>query len=85
LQNYEPAFTCTEVAAYSWWHKREDLRLYRTKRLGKSVILADTFLNNGWEIVWMSKSVTPETAEKYGVTEEGWLMIEKYRKQHPVS
>ncbi len=80
LKKYEPAFTCTEVAAYSWWHKREDLRLFRTKRLGKSVILADTFINHGWEIKWMSRSVTPETAKALGVPEEGLLMIEEYLK-----
>ncbi len=83
IRQYEPAFTCTEVAAYSWWHRREDLRLYRTERLGKSVILADTFLNNGWEIVWMSRSVTPETAAQLGLGEDGRLMIEKYLKEKP--
>lgn len=85
VREYEPSFTCTEVAAYSWWHRREQLRLYRTKRMGKSVILADTFLNNGWEIVWMSNSVTVDAAKKLGVPEEGLLMIEKYRQQHPVT
>ncbi len=84
VKEYEPAFTCTEVAAYSWWHRREQLRLFRTKRSGKSVILADTFLNDGWEIVWMSNSVTPESAKELGVPEEGLLMIERYRKAHPV-
>lgn len=80
MQHFEPAFTCTEVAAYSWWHRREDLRLYRTERLGKTVILADTFLNNSWEIVWMSNSVTPEVAKDLGLGEEGVLMIKKYRE-----
>lgn len=84
VKKYEPAFTCTEVAAYSWWHKREQLGLFRTKRMGKSVILADTFLNRGWDIAWMSNSVTPEVAKKLGVPEEGLLMIERYRQEHPV-
>lgn len=85
LKKFEPAFTCTEVAAYSWWHKREQLRLFRTKRMGKSVILADTFLNHGWEILWMSNSVTSAAAKELGVTEEGLLMIDEYRKLHPCS
>lgn len=84
VKEFEPAFTCTEVAAYSWWHRREQLRLFRTRHRGKSVILADAFLNHGWEIVWMSNSVTPEIACELGLPEEGLLMIQKYRQEHPV-
>lgn len=84
VREFEPAFTCTEVAAYSWWHRREQLRLFRTKHRGKSVILADSFLNSAWEIVWMSNSVTPSIARELGLPEEGLLLVEKYRNEHPV-
>ena len=35
IKKYDHAFSCTELVSYSWWHKREDLRLYRKKRRGK--------------------------------------------------
>jgi hypothetical protein len=80
LQNYDHGFSCTEVASFCWWHKREALRLYRSLHRGKNVILADTFLNGGWEIRWMSQSVTVDVARKMGLHEEGLAMIEKYRR-----
>lgn len=81
LRNYDAAFSCTEVCSYSWWHKREQLRLYRRKRRGKYCILADDFLNGGWKIVWMSASVTVEAAKKLKLHEEGISMIDTYLSQ----
>ena len=81
IREYDGAFSCTELVSYAWWHKREQLRLYRKKRRGKSVIIADDFLNNRWEIKWLSKSVTLAMAKKYGLHEEGLNMIEKYLKK----
>ncbi|MCM8540809.1 MAG: hypothetical protein NE328_11090 [Lentisphaeraceae bacterium] len=78
LKKFDPAFSCTEVCSYAWWHKREHLRLFRKPRRGKNVILADDFLNNSWRIKWMSKSVTVEDAVKYGLHEEGVSMIENF-------
>lgn len=78
MRKYDHAFSCTEVVSYAWWHKREDLRLYRKVRRGKSVITADDFMNRGWEIKWLSKSVTLDAAKKYGLHEEGLSMIEEY-------
>jgi len=83
MKKYEPAFTCTEVAAYAWWHKRDDLGIHRTKHWGKSVVLGDTFVNPGWDIVWASRAVTPETARALGMPAQGVEMIAEYRKQHP--
>lgn len=82
MRKYNHAFSCTEVVSYAWWHKREELRLYRKERRGKSVILADDFLNRGWSIKWLSKSVTPDTAKKHGLHEEGISMIEDYLASH---
>ncbi|MFZ2960046.1 MAG: hypothetical protein WA705_24460 [Candidatus Ozemobacteraceae bacterium] len=85
LQSYHPAFTCTEVAAYAWWHKEGHLGIERVKtRWGGDVILADTFLNPAWKIVWMSNSVTPEAAASLGMHGPGLKMIEQYRNNHPV-
>ncbi len=78
IQKYDHAFSCTEVVSYAWWHKREALRLYRHKQRGKEVILADDFLNHGWKIKWLSKSVTLDIAKKHGLHEEGLNMIEEY-------
>lgn len=73
-------FSCTEVTSYAWWHKREDLSIYRTKHLWKQVILADSFMNRHWEISWASKSVTTDSAKKLGLSEEGLSLIEDYYK-----
>lgn len=78
LKKYDPAFSCTEVCSYAWWHKREDLRLYRKPRRGKNVIIADDFLNNSWKIKWLSSSITVDVAVKYGLHEEGVSMIESF-------
>lgn len=78
MQKYDHGFSCTEVVSYSWWHEREKLRLYREKSRGKDIILADSFLNGGFEIIWMSKSVTVDIAKKMGLHEEGIEMIKSY-------
>lgn len=75
---WDGGFSCTEVVAYAWWHCRTALRLFRTRTRGKDVILADQFLNNSFDIVWCSKSVTPEVAQKHGLHEEGVEMIKAY-------
>ena len=78
MREFNPAFSCTEAVSYSWWHKHEDLRLYRNKVKGKRVILPDYFLNTGWKIKWVSKSVTLDSAKKYKLHEEGMYMLEEY-------
>jgi len=67
------------------WHKREELCLYRTERRGKNVIVADDFLNNDWYIKWLSKSVTLDAAEKYGLHEESLSMIEKHLAKRKIN
>ena len=80
IQHYDHGFSCTELVSYAWWHRREELSIYRTRSRGKSVILADSFLNRDWKIRWMSKSVTPDAAHKHGLHEQGLSLIEEYRK-----
>lgn len=78
IQHYDAAFTCTEVVSYAWWHRREQLRLFRHKVMGKNAIIPDDFLNGGWEIKWLSRSVTPDSARKLKLHEEGIHMIEEF-------
>jgi len=80
LQRYDHGFSCTELCSYAWWHKREPLRLYRKIRRGRMVITADDFINHGWEIVWLSRSITVDVAKKLGLHEEGLLIIDDYLK-----
>lgn len=80
MRAYDPAFTCTEVVSYAWWHRRETLRLIRRGVLGRTTILADDFFNDGWQITWMSRSVTPETARRHGLHGEGCDMIADYQR-----
>jgi len=80
MRKYDHGFSCTEAVGLAWWHEREKLRIYREKSRGKEILLADGFMNGGWEIVWMSESVTEKVAEKFGLHEEGLDMIYKYLK-----
>jgi len=79
LQRFDMAFSCTELVSYCWWHKREQLGLYRSMHQGKYSIIADDFLNENWEIVWMSESVTEEAARTLKVPEKGLEMIRAWR------
>lgn len=81
IRRYDPAFTCTEVVSYAWWHRREALGLIRREVRGQTIILADDFFNDGWQIVWMSRSVTPETARRHGLHAQGCDMIADYRRR----
>ena len=78
IREFDHGFSCTEVVSYAWWHKREELSIYRKERMGKHIIIADDFLNQNWRIKWMSRSVTPELARKNGLHEEGVAMIEEF-------
>ena len=78
MRKYDHGFSCTEVVSYAWWHKREELSIYRKERMGKKIIIADDFLNHNWRIKWMSGSVTPEVARENGLHEEGVAMIEEF-------
>ncbi len=80
LQHYDHGFSCTELCSYAWWHKREPLRLFRKKRRGRMAIIADDFINHGWEVVWLSHSITVDIAKKLGLHEEGLLIIDDYLK-----
>lgn len=79
IQNYDMAFSCTELVSYAWWHLREQLNIKRKERYGKKIILADSFLNNSWKIRWASKSVTVDVAAQMGLHDEGIEMIRKWR------
>jgi hypothetical protein len=85
IRAYHIAFSCTEVVAYAWWHLRENLGITREKSWGKSVILADSFLNDCWRIKWASDSVTPEAARKMGLHPKGVELIEEYRRVAPTT
>jgi hypothetical protein len=78
---WDGGFSCTETVSFAWWHKRRALRLFRKPARGKMVILADDMINNGFEIVWLSESVTPEFARKRGLGEEGVEMIREFRQR----
>jgi hypothetical protein len=84
LKKFDKAFSCTEVVSFSWWHCREQLRIYRSLHRGKQVILADDFLKRSFEIVWLSDSVTVDSARREGLHEEGLMMVQEYRTKHPV-
>lgn len=75
---WDGGFSCTEVVCFCWWHLRKNLQLFRKKSRGKMVILADQLINNGFEIVWMSKNITPSLAFDMGLGEEGIEMIKDY-------
>ena len=73
---YDIAFSCTEVAATAWWHKRRDLGISRIKSRGRLVIVADQFVNRSFQVVWTN--VTVDEAKRFGLHEEGLGELEAY-------
>jgi hypothetical protein len=76
--DFHGAFSCTETVAFSWYHCRKILGIFRTVYAGREAIVADDYLRMNFEIVWASESVTVEWAEKAGLHEEGRLKIKEY-------
>lgn len=74
---WDGGFSCTETVSFAWWHKRKELGIERKKARGKQVILGDSLINDNFEIVWMSKSVTPEIAKEYGLDVEAVCKIKE--------
>lgn len=80
LCKWDGGFSCTEVCLFAYFHIKDKLKLERKERRGKMVIIGDDFINSSFEIVWLSKSVTPEVATKLGLHKEGVEMIREYWK-----
>jgi hypothetical protein len=78
VADFDMAFSCTETVAAAWWHKRHELRLYRQFKRGRNIIVADQFVNRGFEVVWTN--VRAAEARRRGLHEEGVGMIEDYWK-----
>jgi hypothetical protein len=74
------AFSCTEVAGFSWYHKAKELRIFRIRHAGRPAIIADQFLSMNFDVVYASPSVTPEWATQEGLHEEGVKKIADYWK-----
>lgn len=84
LQKWDGGFSCTETVSFAFWHKRNQLGITRARARGKDVILGDSFINPNFEIVWMSKSITPKVANKLGLHQVGVEMINRYFLTHTV-
>lgn len=82
MTDYNYKFSCTELVSASYYHVKDKLRLYRKKYKCHNVIHADQFVNNGFEIIWCSNSMTAEKAIELGMHEEGVAMIQKYWESH---
>jgi hypothetical protein len=72
------AFSCTEVAGFSWFHKARHLRIFRSMHAGRPAVIADDFFKMNFDVVYASQSVTPEWAEGIGLHEEGIQKIMDY-------
>lgn len=75
---FHKAFTCTELAAFTWYHRRDKLKIFRTMHFGREAIIADEFLKMNFGIIWMSSSVTLDWAKKAGLHEEGCKKIQDF-------
>lgn len=73
---FDMAFSCTEVVSLAWWHKRGQLRLFRSRSRGRNVIVADQMVNGGSMVVWTN--VTVDEAERFGLHEEGVELLKQY-------
>lgn len=79
---FHPAFSCTETVGFSWFHKRSELRLFRTNYAGRDAIVADDFLKMNFDVVWASPSLTEEWLVARGLHEEGRRKILEWLKDH---
>lgn len=77
-QRFHAAFSCTETAAFAWYHCREKLGIFRSYHAGREAVIADDFLRFNFGIVWMSKSVTVEWAEKQRMHPDAVAKIKGY-------
>lgn len=80
MGKYDPAFSCTEVIGYAYWDAKEALNIKRVRARGKDILVPDNFITEGWDIVWVSKSVTLRNAKKLGLHEEGLAKLEEFLK-----
>lgn len=77
-RGFHRAFSCTETAAFSWYHCKEKLSIVRSQHAGREAIIADDFLKMNFGIIWMSPSVTVEWAKKMGLHEIGVEKIKNH-------
>ena len=75
--DFHHAFSCTETAAFCWYHCKKKLGIFRTIYAGREAIAADDFLKMNFGIVWMSPSITLERATQMGL-HEGLQKIKDY-------
>lgn len=71
-------FSCTEAVGFCLAGNRRKLGLFRVEVMNKQVIMPDNYMKVTFEIVAMSKSLTPEIANELGLHEEGVTMIEEF-------
>jgi len=83
-RGFHRAFSCTETAAFSWYHCKEKLGIVSSQHAGREAIIADDFLKMNFEIVWMSSSVTVQWAEETGLHAEGVKKIKDYLAINPI-
>jgi len=77
--SFHGAFSCTETAAFCWYHRKKELGIFRSMQAGREAIVADDFLKMNFGIVWLSPTVTDEWAVKNGLHEEGRQKIKDFR------
>lgn len=75
---FHGAFSCTEVVGFSWYHKKNDLRIFRTVHAGREAIIADDYLTMNFDVVYASPSVTPEWARAMGLGEAARSKLAEY-------
>ena len=75
---FHQAFSCTETVAFAWYHKKDELSIFRTVYAGREAIVADDYLRMHFDVVWASPSVTPEWLKKSGMHEQGRAKIAEF-------
>lgn len=77
-RGFHKAFSCTEAAAFSWYHCKEKLAIVRSQHAGREAIIADDFLKMNFGIIWMSPSVTVKWAKEMKLHDIGVEKIKSY-------
>lgn len=75
---FHKAFSCTELVAFSWYHAKSKVGIFRSEHAGRAAVIADDFLRMNFGIIWMSPSVTLEWADSVGMHPESRQRIKDY-------
>lgn len=90
-------FCCTEIPHFCYLEKLEDLGVYRRRNInfltkfislfglrpGEAVVDADNYFVGNFDVIWVSRTLSPEKAKKKGAEENFLRKLKRYWQNNP--